>query len=421
MKRATLPALAVSLSLVAQAGGFETATSFQASKILAPEFVKGPYHTVAEAVPAEDYYLRFHIVSNYGDFDAEGRTMLRVRLSEVDALARLDEVSKTEVFVKAAGGAFLNIGKGVVSAVKDPEATVKGIGSGIKRLGVNLGRVSKRAVQSATADKKEEEAEPKSTAARTGAAAGGAALSILGVNGAARRWAQKLGVDPYTTNAVLHDALVSIGKIDAAGGISAKIVVPLPMIVSTTATVGGLVWGKDPEEVRKINEQRLSEIGVSKDDAGRFFANPNFTLTSQTRFVAALHAVKVKGSVDYVAVASGAEDERDALFFVESVELLQGLDATRPVSEILVDSRAVVARTEKGAVVLLPFDYLRWTEWLAESSRDIAARARREMDARALEVHLSGTATEAAKAGLAASGYRVVEGAVDGLLFKPAD
>ena len=48
------------------------------------------------------------------------------------------------------------------------------------------------------------------------------------MNGAARRWAQKLGVDPYTNKPVLHDALVSIGKIDAAGSLAVKVAVPIP-------------------------------------------------------------------------------------------------------------------------------------------------------------------------------------------------
>ena len=64
------------------------------------------------------------------------------------------------------------------------------------------------------------------------------ANSALGVNGAARKWAQKFGVDPYTTNPILKKALVDIGRIDTAGGIAAKIAVPVPMVVSGTANVG---------------------------------------------------------------------------------------------------------------------------------------------------------------------------------------
>jgi hypothetical protein len=422
MNPSTSALLVASLALVAGAAEFEPPLTFQASKILPAGLVKGPHHTVAESVPAEGYYQEFHITSPFGEMDAEGRTLLKTRLVEVDALARLQEVSKGEVFAKAAGGAVLNVGKGVASAVKDPAATAKGIGGGVKRLGVNLGRKGKRAADSATADKKEPEGEDKSTAAKTGEAAGNAALSVVGVNGAARKWAQKLNVDPYTTNPVLHDALVSVGKIDSAGSIAAKVVVPIPMVVSTTATVGGLVWGADPEEVRKVNEARLVELGVAKDAAGRFLKAPHFTLTNQTRFISALHAVKVKGCADYVAAATESTDEREALFFVESAELLAGLHKKQAVSSILEDSRAAVAKTADGrAVALLPFDYLRWTERLAKSAPEIAERARQELAAKSLEAQLTGTASAAAKAGLEKAGWKVKEGVTEGLLFKPAD
>jgi hypothetical protein len=416
------PVILLASATLLTGADFEPPTTFQASRILPANLVKGPHHTVAETVTAEGYYQVFQITSPYGDMEAEGRTVLRTRIGEVDALARLDEVSRTAVFVKAAGGAMLDVGKGFVAAVKDPEATAKGIGGGIKRFGINLGRQGRRAVQSATADRKVTDEEDESAAAKAGNAAGGAALSVLGVNRAARRWAEKLKVDPYTSNRILHDALVSIGKIDAAGGIAVKIVVPIPMIVSTPATVGGLVWGKDPEEVRKVNEQRLADLGVSKDDASRFFRNQDFTLTNQTRFVAALHAVKAKGSVDYVGAAAESENERDALFFVESAELLAGLHKTRPVSAILEDSRALVAKTRGGrAVALLPFDSLRWTERLAQSASELATRARKELGARSLEARLSGSASAAARKGLGAAGWTLRERFTEGLLTAPAD
>src|SRR5262245_4116660 len=141
--------LAAAGALGAVGGEFEPAPTLQASKLLAPKVVKGPHHTVSEQVKTESYYEEFHVVSTFGEMDAEGRTVLATRLAEVDALARLSEVSKTEVFAKAAGGAVLNVGKGVASVVKDPGATAEGIGKGIKRVGVNLGRKTKRAADSA--------------------------------------------------------------------------------------------------------------------------------------------------------------------------------------------------------------------------------------------------------------------------------
>ena len=86
---------------------------------------------------------------------------------------------------------MLNVGKGVASAVKDPGATAKGVGTGVKRFGTNLGRKAKRtgdkAVDSvASDDDKKAEGSEKSTTDKAAAAGTGMAYSMLGVNKAAR-------------------------------------------------------------------------------------------------------------------------------------------------------------------------------------------------------------------------------------------
>ncbi len=139
----TLAAL-VSATL-AVAAAYEAPRTFQASEVLKPSQVKGPHFSVAPAVKTEGYFFLFDITTDYGALEAEGKSMLFVRLSEVHALAQLDEVSKSEVFLKAAGTSVLNVGKGVASVVKDPKATAAGMGEGVKRFGTNLGRKAKRA------------------------------------------------------------------------------------------------------------------------------------------------------------------------------------------------------------------------------------------------------------------------------------
>ena len=100
-----------------------------------PGLTKGPHYTVQNEVRGDGHYLEFNLKSDYGDIEAEGRTVLKTRILEVAALAKLSDVSKTEVFAKAAGGAVLNVGKGVASVVTDPGGTAKGIGGGLKRFG----------------------------------------------------------------------------------------------------------------------------------------------------------------------------------------------------------------------------------------------------------------------------------------------
>jgi len=384
-------ALSATLAL---AQGYEGPTTFKATDVLTPAHRKGPHFQVKEEVPTPGYFHEFDITSDYGELSAEGRTLLQVRLREVEALGNLDEVSKSAVFVKAAGTSVLNVGKGVASVIKDPEATAKGIGNGVKRFGTNLGRKAKRTADSATDSGKDSSTADKSSTDKAADASAGAAKSVLGVNGAMRRWARKLQVDPYTSNLVLRKALEDVAKIDAAGGIAAKVVVPIPMVVGATASVGDLVWGKDPEELLKINEQRVAALGTPPAAAKEFFKNKVFTLGYQTRFIAALDAVKVPGCGSYVDTAEESENERQVVFFTDSAILLQEFHAKTPVVSILPDSRAVVAKTKDGrAVILLAVDYVRWTEAFEKSLREILARAKSELGASKVELQLTGRAS----------------------------
>jgi hypothetical protein len=382
----------------------EAPPAFKAAGLLTPEQLGGPHHTVAAEVRTEGYYHEFSITSDYGVFEAAGRSMLSVRLQEIKALSTLEDVSKTEVFLKSAGTSVVNVGKGVANAVTDPAATAKGVGSGVKRFGVNLGRRSKRIVEGAvTEDPAGEDAKESENAASS------ATKSLLGVSRAARRWAQKLGVDPYTTNPVMKAALDSIGEIDAAGSIATKVIVPIPGVVGMTATVGDLVWGKDPEELRKINEQRLKEIGVPAESAQRFFRNRWNSLSFQTRIIAALYAVKVPGIADYIESAIGSKSEREALFFVESAELLQQRHARAPFTAVLTDSRALVAvGADKRAILLLPVDWVRWTTAAETTLDEIGGRARTELHATTLGVALTGKASPTAAKELAARKWTLV-------------
>ena len=384
------------------AAAYEPLPTFKASAILPANRVKGPLFTVAETVKNDGFLNDFHITTpEFGNYDAQGKSMLLVRLQEIAALGELQKVSKSEVFLKSAGTAVVNVGKGVGQAVTNPGETVKGVGAGVKRFGVNLGRKTQRAAESAT-DDDDKEGEDKSTEEK----AEGAAYSIFGVTGAQRRWAQKVGVDPYSSNKVLRDALQGIGKVDAAGGLAAKIVVPIPMVVSTTASVSNLVWGKDPEELRKLLEKQIAELGASKEVSEAFFKNKVMTPTHWVTIVTALYAVKAKGSADYIDTAAAVKSEREAVFFSESAQMLQKLHAQSPVEALLTDARAMVAKTKDGrALALLPGDYMPWTEKLATGAKELGERTQKELGATSREIWISGDFSPTAKQELKTLGW----------------
>jgi hypothetical protein len=123
-----------------------------AASLLAGTPLKGEHYTIADAVRTPGVYHVFTVTSPFGTFEAEGRSQVAVRLQEIDALARLDGLNKAGVFARSAGESLVKVGAGVVDAVSDPVATAKGIGAGVKRFGVNLGRRTKRQVQKMTTD-----------------------------------------------------------------------------------------------------------------------------------------------------------------------------------------------------------------------------------------------------------------------------
>jgi hypothetical protein len=403
-------ALAIALSLAAvlvQASQDpdEAPPNFIASDLLTMEWLQGPHHKVDEAVRTDEYFHEFTISSPLGRFEADGLSQVPVRVHEINALASLHDVSKTEVFLAAAGRSVVNLGKSAAAALTDPEATARGLGTGFKRFGVNLGRRTQRAVESVR--HKDEAGEGEK--ADEDSVAADAATSFLGVNAAVRRWAQKVGVDPYTRNTALLETLESIAKVDAAGSIATKVVLPIPPVVGMTANVGKLVWGQDPEALRKTNEQRLGDLGVGQDVATALFRNKAHTLTTQTRLVAALHAVRAKHSDDYVRTAADATAEREALFFVESAELLQTWHGREPVTRLLTDSRALVAASANGhATALLPLDWLGSTAASTGALRDIGARATKELGARRLTMVLTGRASPRMAREISALGWTIV-------------
>lgn len=402
--RSTSKLVLASLGLVAAAISIpsarladdEPAPRLKAAAILPASVLKGPHHTVNDVVETAGYYHVFTLTSDFGPFTAVGRTVLTRRIDEIRAIAALHDVSKSEVFLKSAGGAVVDLGRGVAGVVTKPTETAKGIAGGVKRFGVNLGRASKRAVTT-------------EGGADTGESAPeGAANTLLGVSSAMRRWAQKVQADPYTTNLVLRDALKGIAQVDTAGAIATKIVVPIPAVVGTTATVGDLVWSKDPEELRKHNEAHAKAIGASPEVAGRFFKNGWFTLTLQTRLISALHAVNRPGCADYLVTATHADDEREALFYVESAEALQQLHAASPVTRLLDDSQAVVALVGAKAILLAPVDDIRSTSDTREILTEVADRAWKELSAASLELRTTARISPRAMSDAKASGWAVV-------------
>ena len=80
---------------------FEELPELKASEILKPELLKGPHFVVRDPVPTGSGMNQFTVDSDFGVFEADGNEMLLQRLKEIDAIARLQDVSRTDEFKKS--------------------------------------------------------------------------------------------------------------------------------------------------------------------------------------------------------------------------------------------------------------------------------------------------------------------------------
>ena len=186
----------------------------KASDILSGDLLKGEHHRVADRVRSDGYLNYYMIDSDYGEFAAVSTAMLITRIGEIYALAEIDDLSQTEVFLKAAADAGVGQLKTLKQFATNPVDTVVGIPSGIGRMFKRYKRQAGDAVDAAgefVADDDEgsEEGEAGDEDS-TSEKAMGLTESFFGVSGAERAWSQKLGTDPYSSNEVLRAAIKEV-------------------------------------------------------------------------------------------------------------------------------------------------------------------------------------------------------------------
>src|ERR1051325_5099266 len=165
---------------------YEELPELKASEILKPEFLQGLHFTVRDPVPTSAGMNQFTIDSDFGVFEADGNEMLLQRLKEIDAIARLGDVSRTDEFKKslvAAAKSPLNSAKNIA---RDPAQAISNVPKGIMKF---MGR-AKETVKNVGKGGGEDELDRSRM------------KDAMGYSDKKRKIALEMGIDPYTTNAV---------------------------------------------------------------------------------------------------------------------------------------------------------------------------------------------------------------------------
>jgi hypothetical protein len=380
---------------VALAADYEAASVRKASEVLPAPLVSGPSFKVDEAVPSDGYMLRFKIRSDFGIYEVEGRELLEVRAQEIQALVKLDEISRSDAFAQAVGQSAKNTAGAVVHVATDPVGTAKGVPQGVGRFFKGIGHAAKEAGESVGG----------AVAGEGGEGVGEAAQAVMGANKAKRAWAKQAHVDPYSSNPALQKKLDDLANASGAGGFAMKIV-PIG-IVGTIASVNGLVWDLPAEDLEKLNDQKLAKLGVTEATRKAFFKNHAYTPTQATGFVSALETLTgVAGANEAVAIATRkAKSEDDARFYRRAAETLARYHKTvGPIARLVARPILFVGEAKSGTLIFpIPYDEITWT-----SDVD-AVSASPELKGASREIWLFGRCSERARRELTARGWVVRE------------
>ncbi len=412
-----IASVAACAALLAAERAYEAPGALPADRFLTPEQMRGEQWTVSANALNDGMTNTYTIESRFGSWEARGTARVPHRIREVLALARLEEISKSRVFLDAVSRSVTAPFRLAADLADRPVETLKGIPSGVGR----WFRKTTFRVRETWHDARKLADDAKSGSGTSGGESRVAeqaekvakreGLRYLGISGAERRWYADLGVDPHTDNQLLRDAITSVARVDGLTGFSMKFVIPGVPYAGDVRRTMKLVWKTDPWELRLANRRTLLGAGISEKTARRFEDNRSMTLTTQTMFLESLKDLEgVAGRENLLARAIECASREDGDRLVATTAMLVRVHRhEKPLAEILPGTWLPVARTtDRTLVAVVLADSIHWTAPLAEATRRFAKGfAARGSSSRLMFV--SGESSELFRTSLAKLGWTVVD------------
>jgi hypothetical protein len=399
-----------SFTLAAQQG-YEPTTTLSASKILPPDLLAGPNHRVEETVYNDGYLNTYRVGSKFGTFVAVSTPMLRNRISEINAMVRMEQIQNTKEFATSLKEAGTDTLVGFKNLVTKPVDTVKGAASG---LGVAFRRAG-----DAIGGAKRSDAEDSRV------------KDLIGFSKTKREYAHQLGVDAYTDNEKLQDRLNEISWAGYAGGITwaaAMSAVPggagLAITISGTHKLLNEVFRTTPPvDLRRMNGEKLKAMDVHPEVADAFLNNSVYSPRYQTLLVNALDEMKGVGNrATFVRLAAASANKNIAFFRERQAEMYAGYHKlVAPFETFIALGEFAAARTTKNEVVFnVPLDHLVWTEPMAKLLTAADARVTQRTRPANKQLWVAGTVSARARKEIESRGWQVQENS-EARLFEWAE
>jgi hypothetical protein len=361
--RSLLTSFLVALALVAVTPplfaqqSYETPPVLSASKILPSELLSGQSFRVQESVNNDGFLNIYKVDSPFGSSTAVSTALLRKRIHEINAMVAMEKVKTTSRYLdslKSSGMSTLAAAKNMVfRPVKTATEVVSGVGLLFRRAGDSL------------FGPKPSEAEDSRF------------QNLVGFSNYKREIAYEFGVDVYSRNELLQDRLNELSWTAFAGGMTVSALmaaVPggagIAMTAIGTTRLGTAIFkNTPPQDLRRMNTEKLNAMGVDATTIEAFMSNTIFSPREQTIVVSSLDEMTgVAGRQRFVQVASLTNNADMAYFRQRQAEMYAGYHkGVAPLTQFVFLGQLAAARAQNGALVFnVPVDYMVWTESLVQ-------------------------------------------------------
>lgn len=407
-----------------------------AASVVQPALLSGPGFSVDPHVELRGYMAHFSLTTTVGPLSADSVEILAVREAELPALDVLDKATRSDAFLHAAGNRLVDTGKALGHVVMHPVDTVLGIPAGVaryfgnrlKKIGTQAQALSDRTARTlgnrgnpypsdegpmtdARASNVDKEAKPpKHWYTRIGGEAEREVKRQLKFNQVKRELAQRLGIDPYSSNPAVQERLSALAWVGSAGNFSVGSALGAiggvgAVVLSNGLRINDVVWKLSPEDLRARNGERLRTF--CRDDLliRQFLRRGAFSPTLQTALVDALEELRPAAGCDsLLELGMTANSELEARFLVNALRVVAAHLHARATGGSLqpIGAGLAYATTDGELLLPLPVDRLSWTG----EAREFLDRP--EFRVRNKTVLIGGDASPTARRGLVERGWTIV-------------
>jgi hypothetical protein len=383
----------------------QTPIILEAKDLLPPDLLQGENYKIENKVFNDGVFNTYQLNTDYGQITVESDSILMIRIAELKALKKMEELSRSEEFMDAIGSTAKNTVKGAGKLVTSPVETTTNIVKGTGRYLSNLGR-------SFFSDDPDQ----------------GNAMSVaLGYDATKRQYAYEFGIDPYTHYKPVVSRLGKISRASVAGGLAPKVALSavgggVATGVSLGITAEGmrqLVRDKSPGELTKINKKKLEQMGVETWLIEAFLNNYIFNPQEETLLIGALESMKnVKGRDAFIALASSAEDEDMAVLYRLSAQMMAAyhLNVAPGIRIWNIGGNLRLEKKDGTFLALQAVDYVFWTEEVQRGLKKVNSDLK-TFPVSGKELWISGKVDQKVREMFTKTGWKIQENAND-ILFK---